>query len=200
MDHRTPGPGTLAVIWCRSVRGISLVECLVVVCLVSILSVVAVPALRTVTDGVQQREVVGSLHEALLLARSEAIKTNARVVICRSANGTTCAGAGGWEQGWIIFRDADNSAQREPGEVVLDTRGPMSSGWRVLPNQPFASYVSFRPDGRAAYRSGAFQAGAFTVCREGSGRVQARQLVLSSSGRPRVERLTLTACTATAAA
>jgi type IV fimbrial biogenesis protein FimT len=177
-------------------RGLTLTECLVAISATTTLTVLAAPSFIDMLDGVRQREVAGSLHDALLLARSEAIKANARVVICGSVDGQRCAASGAWDQGWIIFRDADNDAQISTGEAMLDVRGPISSGWRLMANQPFASYVSFKPDGRAAYRSGGFQAGTFTVCRAaaGAGAVKARQLVLSSSGRPRVERVTLPSC------
>jgi type IV fimbrial biogenesis protein FimT len=40
------------------------------------------------------------------VARSEAIKRNTTITLCRSANGTSCSGSGGWQQGWIVMAGA----------------------------------------------------------------------------------------------
>jgi len=55
---------------------------------------------------------VNRLVTALSLARSEAVKRNATVAVCR-ASGSNCSLAPGvnWENGWVVF--ADNALRTE---------------------------------------------------------------------------------------
>ncbi|WP_296355207.1 GspH/FimT family protein [Ramlibacter sp.] len=130
----------------------------------------------------------------LQLARSEAIKRNHRVVACRSAGGVNCASAGGWEQGWIVFDDANNNGLRDDGELLLQRVDPLPAGWRISGNQNVSRYISFEPSGETRLASGAFQAGTITVCREQSTASEARQIIINAVGRPRIQKSTVASC------
>jgi type IV fimbrial biogenesis protein FimT len=135
-----------------------------------------------------------ALFSSLLLARSEAIKRNSRAVVCKSATGGACASSGGWEQGWIVFHDANNNAALDAGESVMSREQLVPNLIRMRGNSPVANYVSYTPVGSASYTSGAFQAGTFTVCAQSASAVEARRIVISISGRPRTVRTTVAQC------
>lgn len=178
----------------RRSRGVSLVEMLVLLAILAVLQGLAAPALSTVVDGVRVRSAAQSLHASLHLARSEAIKRNGRVVLCKSASGAVCATAGGWEQGWIIFHDRNNNGAFDSDEPLLLREPAQASSLRLNGNAQIQSYVSYTSMGNTKTPGGAFQAGTLTVCRYSTAGTAARQLVLGSSGRVRVQKATVKQC------
>ena len=174
--------------------GFSLTECVVTLAVLSTLAGMGISAMGEIVQGVRLQTVTGQVFHPLLLARSEAIKRNTRVALCKSADGATCTEDGGWEQGWIVFQDANNSGTREPQEPVLQSLQRVPADFRVRANDPVGDYVSYGPMGGARLTSGAFQAGTFTVCRLSSGRVEGRKIIINAGGRPRVEKVWMDVC------
>jgi type IV fimbrial biogenesis protein FimT len=166
-------------------RGFTLVEAMVVVCIAAVIASLAAPAFTEMMDAHRRISAVNRLVASLHLARSEAIKRNGRVVLCKSPDLAACAGKGGWDQGWIVFHDLNNNAQLDAGEWLLLQQGPLAPGLHLSGNRPVASYVSYGAVGRARLTSGAFQAGAFTVCPGNGTTANIRKVILSPTGRPR---------------
>ena len=174
--------------------GFTLIEMLVVLALVSILMSLAAPSLAAMVNSMRLTVAVNSLFSSLMLARSEAVKRNARVVVCKSVGGEACVTTGGWEQGWIVFHDANNNGLRDAGEVLLLQQQALPAGVRLSGNSPLANYVSYTATGTTSYVSGAFQAGTLTACKESSTQGDARQIVISSAGRPRTVKTSAERC------
>ena len=78
----------------RGNRGFSLMEVMVVVAIVAILMAVAIPSFTSFTKTARLRSASQGLYEALSIARSEAIKRNAPVIVSPAA--------GGWKNGWTV--------------------------------------------------------------------------------------------------
>jgi type IV fimbrial biogenesis protein FimT len=175
-------------------RGVTLVELLAVVALVAIVQALAVPAMTRFTGSICLGTTSRLLHSSLIFARSEAIKRNSRVVVCRSATGTACSTSGGWQDGWIVFHDINNNARLDPGEMVLIREAPSASALRLSGNTPVSNYVSYTGLGVARMTSDAFQAGTFTACIASSGRTESSQLVLSNTGRVRTTKAVVDNC------
>jgi type IV fimbrial biogenesis protein FimT len=121
----------------------------------------------------------------LNLERNEAIKRNARTVLCKSADGLSCTSSGGWQQGWILFHDVNNNALLDAGEQVIQLQGAVSQGLSLTGNTSVANYVSYSASGSEKLVSGAFQAGTFRLCLDPVSIIDVRQIVLSSTGRTR---------------
>lgn len=175
-------------------RGFTLIELLIVLALAALLQTLATPALSALADGARVRSAAQALHGSLLLARGEAIKRNGRVVLCKSADGMSCAPAGGWEQGWIVFHDLNNNAAFEAGEAVLLREAALPATLRLTGNSLVKSYVSYTPMGVTQTLSGGFQAGTLTACRQSDAPTQGRQIVISSGGRVRTQKAALGSC------
>ncbi len=171
----------------RPPRGFTLLELLVVVAIGGVLAAVAVPPMHAMLNTQKVVSFVYLFVSSLHLARNEAIKRNACAVMCKSATGQSCTGSGGWEQGWILFHDANNNAQLDAGEQVVLRQGAVSVGPRLTGNTPVANYVSYSASGGAKMVSGAFQAGTFTLCPESASDTSVRLIVLSGTGRPRTQ-------------
>ncbi len=171
-------------------QGVTLIELLVALSVLSILLAVGVPSLNQFTVNSKLNDYANSMFAHLSLARSEAIKRDTRVALCKSADGATCATAGSWDQGWIIFADPDNDGSRGNGEQLITTMPALKTGFSFSGNGNISDYVSYDTQGMSKLTSGALQAGTFTVCPAapaiaGNG----REIVLSSSGRSRVVKI-----------
>jgi type IV fimbrial biogenesis protein FimT len=191
MLHTTYSVALTFTVW---QRGFTLVELLVGLSVGSILMSLTVPAMNDMLNTQKAISATNALFAGLNLARSEAIKRNARAVLCKTADGVTCTSSGGWEQGWILFHDLNNNALRDIDEEVVKQQGPASAGIRLRGNLPIANYVSYTPVGRAKLISGAFQAGTFTLCVESSANTHVRQIILSGTGRARSQKGTAVDC------
>jgi type IV fimbrial biogenesis protein FimT len=114
------------------VAGFTLIELMVTVAVVGILAMVAVPAMTALVNGNRLAGMTGEMTSALQLARSEAIRRNARVMICGSTDGATCAGGTDWTT-WIVSSGA---------EVIRSSSAPGSTQIRGP-----AVGIEFRPSG-----------------------------------------------------
>lgn len=86
----------------RFVRGFTLIELMVTVAVVAIIAVVAVPNMISVVEANRLRGAADEMLASLQHARSEAIRVNGPVSVCRTTTGNTCAGtAGAWDR-WIV--------------------------------------------------------------------------------------------------
>lgn len=185
--HRPP------LSWWRQ-QGITLMELLMVLAILGVLVGVGIPSMRSMVRSFELTSASNDLLGGLLLARTEALKRNSRGVICKSSDGEYCALAGGWEQGWMVFHDANNNGMRDLGEVLIERQQALASELRINGNATVARYVSYTADGTTKLSGGGFQAGTITLCRVSATKVEARQIVVSAGGRPRVQRLQVESC------
>lgn len=178
---------------CLRQHGFSLGEMLASVCICGTLAAIAVPSWQTASHSMKLRAISSSFAAHVQLARSEAIKRNARVVICKASGTSGCAPAGAWEQGWMVFQDTNNNGTFDAGEGVLDTFAALPVGYRFSGNSMVASYLSYSGVGMSKTTSGAFQAGTFTLCRQGS-LTEAREIVVNALGRARIRKTAVASC------
>ena len=178
----------------RQSRGFTLVELLVVIAIAGILTGIAAPSMSGLLRSVKLTSATNDLFASLMMARSEAVKRNSRVALCKSSDGVSCVATGGWEQGWIVFHDINNNGTHESGEEVVMRAQALSTDLRLSGNLNVAKYVSYSPTGVAKLVSGGFQAGTITLCNESADSGEARQIILSSAGRPRVQKTHIPSC------
>ncbi len=95
-----------------------MIELLVVISIAAILSVIAVPSIRGTLGDLRQKSAQSLLASDLNQGRGEAIKHNARVIVCaRNAAGSDCSGSANWLAGWVVCIDADSDNACDAGSV-----------------------------------------------------------------------------------
>jgi type IV fimbrial biogenesis protein FimT len=178
----------------KRITGFTMVELLVTTALAAMLLGVALPSFYDMFTSLGLSTATSDMLDELRLARSEALKRNWRVTMCKSPDGQRCVKTGGWEQGWILFHDVDNNGSVGAGEEIISHHEPLTLNMRARGNQPVAHYVSFSSLGITKLVGGAFQAGTITLCRDSSGPTRSSLLVLNAVGRPRVDKSTVSNC------
>ena len=105
--------------------GISLIEILVTLTIVSILGALAAPNIQAFLQNSQIRSVTDEFVSSLYRTRSEAVKRGNRVTICASnAAQTDCdPAANSFSDGWIVFTDYDDSGTLTANTTLFDTTG-----------------------------------------------------------------------------
>ena len=160
--------------------GFTLIELMVTIAVLGLLLSIAVPSFEQVMADSRRTSDVNELLLSLNLARSEALKRGSHVTICKSSNGTSCAGAATpWSKGWIVFvnNGSANVDTVDAGEEILLAKSELSKNIVVTPNAAVTNFARFRPDGRVD------GAAAFTVC-DDRGIAHARGVFISATGRP----------------
>jgi type IV fimbrial biogenesis protein FimT len=125
------------------------------------------------------------LSEAIMLARSEAVKRNRHVVICAATPGVPCGDVGHWHGGWVMFEDADGNAEPDAGDPGVLVEPAAAEGVTMRGNRPVADYLRFDYIGQPRMASGALQMGTIEVCKSG---LRGWRVVLANTGRTRLDR------------
>jgi type IV fimbrial biogenesis protein FimT len=167
----------------RREAGLTLVELLVALAVAAVLLGIGMPAFGGLIQDTRLTTTTNRLVSALHLARSEAVRHNARVTLCNSADGTYCAEAGGWNQGWIVFLDTGATGTRADDDPLLAVGDAAVDGVIITGNSPVERYVSYIGLGATRRANGALQMGTITLCAGESG----RQIVINRTGRARVQ-------------
>jgi len=164
----------------RAVHGITLIEMLTAVAVLSVLSLIAVPTFDALRRDALRTAAVNSFFHAVFLARSESLTRGQTVSICKSADGRSCLHRRvEWTVGWIVFVNADRDEPpvRDPGESVIAVYEGWPSG-SITSNR--VAY-SFRPHVQGVVN------GTITFC-DRRGPTHARAIIINHAGRPRVAR------------
>lgn len=154
-----------------------MIELMIAIAVMAVLLGVAVPAFQDAGLNSRLRALSSELVATANLARSEAIKRNALVSMCVSANGTACT-SGGWEQGWIIITDT----------TVIKRVAAGPSGFEITPADSVAT-ITFQPTGVGA------TVATLTVCRAApSAGDQERLVSIDAAGRASVRKTNTGVC------
>ncbi len=159
--------------------GFTLVELLVALLVAAVLLGVGVPGLLDISERNRLETVATRLTTSLISARSEALKRNQPVIVCKSANGSTCIESGGWERGWMTFADSDLDGDKDGAEGIIAVQQALPKGDTVrVSGAGLAHAVTYFPDGTAS------GTGVFVVCNKDGDTDLAREIEVSATGRP----------------
>jgi|LakWasM128_HOW14_FD_contig_91_172279_length_3046_multi_3_in_0_out_0_2 type IV fimbrial biogenesis protein FimT len=170
----------------KFLRGFTLIELMMTLAVAAVLLTLAVPSFMDATLGSKLSSYANNLVGSTHLARGEAIKRNAPVVMCVSANGTNCT-SGGWEQGWVLFYDADNDATFDSAETLIHRQQTLPTGIKITESGS-ATAISFQPTGVST------SSYTLTICRATPVGKQERVVTISPTRRASVTQTTAGSC------
>jgi type IV fimbrial biogenesis protein FimT len=156
---------------CDRVAGFTLVELMIVLVIVAALLALAVPSFSVVSLRTKLKSYANEVVASAYLARGEAIKRNAPMTLCASSDGSTCAGGGDWDQGWVVM---------DPNDIVIKHYQAPSSGIKIF-GLSSVHTVTFQPSGITNTPT------TMTICQQTpSEGIEERQVRISTTARPRV--------------
>lgn len=177
--------------------GISLLEVIIVMAIAGILAAVAIPSFVTTIQNNRMTAYTNDLVTGLMLARTEALKRNLPVNICRSSNAsattptcTTGSGTGGWEVGWFVYADLDSSNSFNAGDIVLMRREAYTGGLTITGNNNVANFIRYTSQGITT----AGGVGTLTF-NDGRPTIGVRLVCVAATGRPRITAVGTSSCT-----
>jgi type IV fimbrial biogenesis protein FimT len=164
----------------KSQAGFNLIELMIVLLIASVISSIGGPIFDETIKRNRLRTQADRILTTLNLTRSEAVKRNQSVSICRSSDGASCTGD--WEDGWIVFTniDGDNTVDSGVDQVIRVYRG-VSKGY-TLNGTISARTLTYSGDG--SYVGGA---GTINICSPSADITQGWSLMLNTVGRPRAK-------------
>lgn len=166
--------------------GFTLIELMVTLAVAGILMSIAIPNYQTFILNSRISAQTNDFMAAIGMARSEAIKRGARVSICKSATthitNPICTTTGNWEQGWIIFTDGNTAGTIDGTDAIIQVRGPLAGTNTLIGNLNVADYIAYGASGFGT------QPGTVSLCPPSPAAVVGRDIVISNTGRARVER------------
>lgn len=151
-------------------RGLTLVEMMISIAVLTILATVGVPSFRSTLHNHRVALLANEFNLALTLARGEAIRRGTDAWLCASSDGATCAGD--WTDGWLLQAAPPNAPPTAPIRVWP------SSLPRLGPH-PDGELAAVRFDGLGAAHSPA----RFVIGRTDDRRLRARVLTVERVGR-----------------
>ncbi|MEC9341426.1 MAG: GspH/FimT family pseudopilin [Pseudomonadota bacterium] len=170
-------------------QGVTLNELLLALAVGAVLVGLAVPAFTALTKNNRLITETNTLIGHINLARSEAIKRNQPVALCRSADPTAanpvCGGsANDWTSGWIVFVDDDDNGVFDGDLAKLLRRWAPSTSVTIRTNSTVNNNLQI--DRRGGTNEGG-NSGVFAICDDrgvGSG----RQINVGPVGRPELQK------------
>ncbi|MFZ3186136.1 MAG: GspH/FimT family pseudopilin, partial [Pseudomonas sp.] len=160
----------------RRGRGFSLVELMVALAVAAILAGIAIPAFDSFTLKNRLSTYASAFSASARLARSEALKRNTPVTLCRSSDGSTCADSGSWEQGWIVLS----------GTTVIRHQQAAVAGYLLLSS--INTDLTFQPNGFVSIQA------TLTVCRSSPLAGEEREVTVSATGRTTIKKTYTGSC------
>lgn len=114
--------------------GFTLIEVVVVLGIIAIIASLAAISFTEWRSESTSRATLAKLRSLLVVTRMEAIKRGSSVMLCSSSTGTSCSGS--FNDGWILFHDANANNELDADEPILVTEGNDFSNLLVTVTDP----------------------------------------------------------------
>ena len=164
----------------RFSRGFTLWELLCTLSIAAVALAAGIPAFRSLLLDARLTADVNGWVLAVQIARSEAAKRGRPVIVCKTDDTWRCGGGDlAGDAGWMVYVNVDDEypPRRSPSEPLLYVHDPEITG-TVISNRP---YFEFRIGRRSTNGT--------TVFCDQRGAAAAKAVIVSYTGRPRVDRV-----------
>ncbi len=150
----------------RASLGFTLIELIIAIAIAAVLLGLAIPSFTSFLNSSRVTSQANELLAAFQVARMEAIRRNARVVVCASSNAETSSppscDAGSTWNGWIVYSDTNGNNVVENNEVIKV--GSLAAPTSGFASSNIASRIIFSADGFARTAAGTLLEGTVAVC------------------------------------
>ena len=178
-------------------HGFTLPELMITLGIAAIVLSTAVPSLSATVKSSRLASHLNSVVADIHFARSEAVKRDVRVIMCRSINPNatvpSCSGTAKiWTTGYIIFADDGNNSNNvyNDGVDTLLRRGQeASTGVKLRTNSTWNNNLEFNPNGSTNEGGIALM----SICDNRSNEY-GKQIVVSRAGIPRMHSNNIDTC------
>ena len=166
-------------VWrCRQ-TGFSIHDLIVTSAVASVLTASAVGTVGFVQDA-RMTATVNQLMGDLSLTRSEALKRNTVVALCKSTDGKSCSKDEAWDNGWLIFTDNNKNRDVDADETVIRVQQPLDGKLNLRYGETGTYYyLRYNPMGEV------WPGATFSFC-DSRGAKKAKAIIVFWTGRPRV--------------
>ena len=130
-------------------RGFTLLELMVTITILAIVAGIGVPSFISTVENNRAQTASNNFFLSIIQARSEAVKRNQPVVLCKSSDGASCTTSGGWEQGWIAFVSTD--ATLDAGEPIFASYSAVSGNTTLRAVNGTDDTLSILSDGTTGF-------------------------------------------------
>lgn len=153
----------------RTAHGFTLIELMVTVAVIGITLSIAIPSFRGMVVDTRLSAQSNDMLGALKYTRSEAVKRNTRVTLCKKTVANTCAvttsATADWKGGWIIFVDGGTPGVVDAADTVLRVQNALT-GSTLIGDGSVTNFVSYIGTGQTSAAGGGAQVGTFSLCGE----------------------------------
>ena len=167
--------------------GFTLIELLVTMTIMATLVTLAVPSVAGLVQSGNVASAVNTFLGDLRFTRSEAVRRNANVVMCRSndpeASPPKCADAThvtGWATGWLVYENRDADMTLGDADRLLRIQAPLNGIDAVIASNKRES-CQFTPLGRQQGAGGNIKFGSDNI-----DKTRQRLLCMAMTGRARI--------------
>jgi type IV fimbrial biogenesis protein FimT len=177
-------------------HGFTLPELMITMGVIAILLSVAVPSMSNMVKDNRLSGQLNSVMADIHLARSEAVKRDVRVILCRSVDPDisipTCSGAErNWSTGYLVFTGEDGNNTYQAGTDTLIRRGqPAQEGVKLRTTLVWNNNLEINPNGTLNEGGTATMA----MC-DDRGKTNGRQITIPLTGIPRMYSANIASCT-----
>ena len=162
-------------------NGFTLIELMVTLLITAILAGVALPNFIDMVDANAIASQSNYFTTTINLARSEAIKRNTPVLICKRS-ALACSTSANWEDGWIVFADSDGDETLDSGEEIRYF-DPLRSSYTLRDESGTLNWLAFQANGRAQRNNiSPFAGVVLRLCAADANTATSRAISINSAG------------------
>jgi type IV fimbrial biogenesis protein FimT len=166
----------------RMHSGFTLIELLVTIAVLGILLSVAVPSYQDFVLNSRMSSKSNDVLSALQIARSEAVKRNARVSVCKSS-GSACVTSGSWAQGWMVFVDGGVAGTMDGTDEAIQVFPALTGTSTLAADANVGDFISYLPTGMPNLAVGS--TATLTLCPGVTG-INGREIEIVAAGRANI--------------